>query len=109
MKRYYKDIDDHRIWYNGVIVKENKQIFTLDETLILADGWTEYIPEPNPPYVHTREELIHRVIREKYTENDEFMILRQYSAHPDNPAYKVAFDEYNAFVEEVLAQYPERN
>lgn len=109
MKRYYKDIDGTRIWYKGVIVKVNKQIFTWDESLILADGWTLYVPEPVPPYEPTREEKIHADIREKYTDNDELMILRQYASDPSNAAYKTAFEEYNAFVEDILAKYPEEN
>lgn len=64
---------------------------------------------PIPPYEPSRDEKIHEAIREKYTENDEFMITRQYLANPDNPAFKTAFDEYNAFVEEVLARFPEEN
>lgn len=107
--RYYKDIDGHRLWYNGVITRNGKNVYTWDEELILADGWTKYVPEPVPPYEPTREEKIHQAIRERYTENDEFQILRQYSANPDNPAFKAAFDEYHAFVEEILAQFPEEN
>lgn len=108
-KRYYKDLEGRRIWYNGCITKDGKNIYTWDEELILADGWTEHVPEPVPPYVPTREEKINAEIRARYTENDEFQVLRQYSAIPDNPAFKAAFDEYNAFVEEILSRYPEEN
>lgn len=54
MNRYYKDIEGTRVWYKGVIVKNEKQIFTWDEELILADGWTKYVSEPHIP---TLEEL----------------------------------------------------
>lgn len=109
-QRYYKDIEGTRVWYNGVIKTSGKQIFTWKEELILADGWIKYIPPtPPPPYEPTREEKIHDDIRAKYTENDEFMITRQYLANPDNVAFKTAFEEYNDFVEEILAKYPEEN
>ena len=103
-KRYYKDLEGHRVWYNGVITRNGRNIFTWAEVLILADGWTKYVPEPAPPYEPTREEKINAEIRAKYTENDEFQILRQYSANPDNPAFKAALDEYHAFVEEILSR-----
>lgn len=105
MKRYYKDISGSRIWYKGVIIKDGKQIFTWDETLILADGWTLYVPEPIPPYQPTVKELIQQEIRERYDASDEWMILRRYASDFSNPEYQAAFDEYNAFVEEVLAKY----
>ena len=47
MNSYYKDIEGSRVWYQGVIIKDGKQIFTWNEELILADGWTKYI-EPEP-------------------------------------------------------------
>lgn len=65
-------------------------------------------PQPEPPQP-SREELIHQEIRQQYTENDEFMIMRQYAANPSNPAFATRFNEYNTFVEEVLAKYPEEN
>lgn len=61
--------------------------------------------EPQP----SRDELIHQEIRQHYTENDEFMIMRQYIANPSNTTFATRFNEYNAFVEEVLAKYPEEN
>lgn len=57
----------------------------------------------------TRNEKIHAEIRARYEDNDELMITRQLLADPDNPAYKAAFDEYNAFVEDILAKYPDEN
>lgn len=57
----------------------------------------------------TRNEKIHAEIRARYEDNDELMIIRQYNAYPDNPAYKTAFDEYNEFVEGILSKYPEEN
>ena len=80
---------------------------TLD--MMYADGWEDYIPPTPPPYEPTREEAINAEIRAKYTDNDEFQILRQYSADPSNSAYKAAFDEYHAFVEEILSRYPAQN
>ena len=44
---YYKDIDGKRLWYNGVIITDTEQIFTWEESEILAHGWTKYVaPEP---------------------------------------------------------------
>lgn len=77
--------------------------------MMYADGWEDWVRPAPKPYIPTREEKINREIRERYTENDEFMILRQYSAHPENPEYKAAFDEYNAYVETILAKYPEED
>lgn len=62
MKQYYKDIEGTRVWYKGVIKTEDKQIFTWDEELILADGWTEYVPipvvvDPKPPYDRMTQHL----------------------------------------------------
>lgn len=107
MKQYYKDIEDSRIWYQGVIERGGKSIYTWDEELILADGWIKYIPEPIPPYIPSREEKIHEEIRTVYSENDELMILRQYSANPENEVYKERFLKYNEFVEDILSKYPE--
>ncbi len=42
--QYYKDFGNTRKWYEGVIRTQDKQIFTWDEELILADGWVKYTP-----------------------------------------------------------------
>lgn len=111
MKLYHKMIDGKDVISpcKSIKLESGGWISNPSEEQIFAEGWEEYTPPTPPPYIPTREEKIHNEIRERYTENDEFMITRQYLANPDNPAYKVAFEEYNAFVEEVLAKYPEEN
>lgn len=49
------------------------------------------------------ESLCNQKIRERYTNNDENQILREYLANPTDETKKQAFDEYNAYVEESLA------
>lgn len=49
------------------------------------------------------ESLCNQKIRERYTNNDENQILREYLANPTDEIKKQAFDEYNVYVEESLA------
>ena len=48
------------------------------------------------------EDLCEKYIREKYSANDEFQILREYSKNPNDTITKQNFDEYNTFVENCL-------
>ena len=88
-------------------LRKGQWVSNPSEELIFAEGWEVYVP-PTPP-APSREEQINAEIRAKYTDNDEYMILRQYLANPSNPAYAEAFSEYNEYVESVLAKYPEPN
>ena len=59
-------------------------------------GFEEYIapePEPEPAPVETYEEIVVRLIRERYTINDELAIQRQRDSKPED------FAEYNAYCE----------
>ena len=49
MKRYYKEIEGKKVFFNGILIKEDIQIINPPEEDILADGWIEYIPEPYVP------------------------------------------------------------
>ena len=48
------------------------------------------------------EKLCEKYIRAKYSANDEFQILREYSKNPNDTIAKQNFDEYNTFVENCL-------
>lgn len=56
MKRYYKEENEKRVWFNGVLKADGKQIINPSEEQILAEGWLEYVPPvvPEP----TEEELL---------------------------------------------------
>ena len=57
MKRYSKTIDGKTIikFADDIVIRSNgKQTFNPTESMILADGWVEYIPQP---YVPTLEEI----------------------------------------------------
>lgn len=47
MKQYYKETDGERVWLNGVLIHEGKQIINPTEEQILAAGYVEYVPEVN--------------------------------------------------------------
>lgn len=50
------------------------------------------------------EELTRRKIREQYAETDEFKIMREYLASPNDAEKQAQFSEYNAFVETCKAE-----
>lgn len=57
MKRYIKTIDGKTIIKvaNEIVIRSNgKQTFNPSETMILADGWTEYVA---PKYIPTIEDV----------------------------------------------------
>jgi hypothetical protein len=47
--------------------------------------------------------LCNQKIRERYTNNDENQILREYLANPTDETKKQVFDEYNQYIEDCLA------
>ena len=55
----------------------------------------------NPYEGYTYEELVGMLIREKYSANDEFAILRQRDAKPEE------YETYNAYCEECKARAKE--
>lgn len=70
MKRYYKEIDGTRVWFNGILKTEGKQVINPTEDMILADGWIEYVapvaPEPS------EEVLLERERRQKLREIEAY-------------------------------------
>ena len=64
----------------------------------LAEGWQEYTPPTPTPYIPTYEEKVVQLIRERYTIDDEFAILRQRDEKPQE------FAEYFAYCEECKQQ-----
>lgn len=56
MKQYYKEENGKRVWFNGVLKADGKQIINPSEAQILAEGWLEYIPPVAPE--PTEEELL---------------------------------------------------
>ena len=73
--------------------------------MLKADGWVEIIKPAPKPYEPTREEKINAEIRAKYSADDEAQIVREKIAGKAGADER--FAEYNAFVESVLAKYPE--
>lgn len=74
------------------------RVYNPTEEDILADGWEVYVPEPVEPYDATKgmeyAELVNYYIRERYSESDEFAILRQRDTKSDE------WEEYFAYCEE---------
>lgn len=56
MKQYYKEENGKRVWFNGVLKSNGKQIINPSEEQILAEGWLEYVPPISPEL--TEEELL---------------------------------------------------
>lgn len=44
MKRYYKETDGGRVWLEGMLIHEGRQIINPTEEQILAAGYVEYVP-----------------------------------------------------------------
>lgn len=69
------------------------------ETFV-ADGWEEFEPQPVQP---TRDEMINAAIRERYSSDDEFQLLREVAAGKEGAEQR--FAEYNEYVESILVRY----
>ena len=75
MKQYYKEENGKRVWFDGVLKSNGKQIINPSEEQILAEGWLEYVPPviPEP----TEEELLEQARDAKikelhaYDENED--------------------------------------
>lgn len=73
-----------------------------DEQLVQAGYEIKEIEVPEPtPNVPTYEQKVVQLIREKYSMDDEFAILRQRDSKPEE------FAEYNAYCEECKAKAKE--
>ena len=88
--RYYKEINEKKVFFNGILIVGNKQIINPTEEQILADGWEVYVPEPVEPYKPTYEERVEQLIRERYSLNQELAIQRQ---------RETKVEEFNAYYE----------
>lgn len=96
MKQYKRIINGVTEYFREPLIADGKQIFNPSEEMILAAGWEEYTPEEtaSDEYVPTYEEKVVELIREKYTIDDEFAILRQ------RDTKKAEFEEYFEFCEQ---------
>lgn len=66
---------------------------TLDE--FINTGWEEYRTQESE-YIPTLEELVEKLIRQRYTLNKELQIHRKRDADPEQ------FDEYYQYVEQCI-------
>lgn len=91
-------IKDGKISECKVIQLNNKWISNPREAQILEAGWTPYVPPTPTPYEPTYEEKVVSAIRERYSIDEEFAVLRQRDTKPNE------FAEYNAYCEECKAK-----
>lgn len=96
--RYYKEINEKRVFFNGILNVGNKQIINPTKEQIFTDGWQEYIPAPAEPCVLTYEERVEQLIREKYNVNQELAIQRQRDTKPSE------FEDYYVYCEACKAK-----
>ena len=64
----------------------------LANLIILDDGTTTFTTYSKIEY----EELVNKLVKEKYSDSDEFAILRKAISNPNNDEYLI----YNAYVED---------
>lgn len=78
------------------IVIDNNRIFNPTKEMLLDNGWEIYEPPVATPVSKETQykEKIVELIREKYSGDDEFAILRQRDTKTEE------FNEYNEYVEE---------
>lgn len=67
MGRYYKKTDAAIIFFEGVLVTDEKQVVNPTHEQILASGWQEYV-EPEP----TEEDKLRMAIKDKIAEIDAY-------------------------------------
>lgn len=96
MKQYIKIENNKVVLFHEPLIVGDRAIFNPSEEQILAQGWVEYIPEEIPveEYQPTYEEKVVDLIRQRYTIDDEFAILRQ------RDTKKAEFEEYFEFCEQ---------
>lgn len=96
MKQYKRTIEGVTEYFREPLIADGKQIFNPSEEMILAAGWEEYTPEEtaSEEYVPSYEEKVVELIRERYSIDDEFAILRQ------RDTKKAEFEEYFEFCEQ---------
>ena len=70
MKRYYKEENGTKIWFNGVLKYDGRQIINPSEEQLLAAGYVEYVPPtPEEP---TEEELLADAKSRKLAELNDY-------------------------------------
>lgn len=70
MKRYYKEENGIKIWFNGVLKYDGRQIINPSEEQLLAAGYVEYVPPtPEEP---TEEELLADAKSRKLAELNDY-------------------------------------
>lgn len=88
-------------------VVENGKVLTLSDINGLSvinptikeftnSGWEQYQNSNESEYIPTLEELVEKLIRERYTLNKELQIHRKRDAEPEQ------FDEYYQYVEQCI-------
>lgn len=71
MKQYIKD-STIKYANNIVIKRDGMQIINPSEELILADGWIEYIPTPEPqPYHKSTYEIVEELVVKQWNERTD--------------------------------------
>ena len=78
------------------IVIDNNRIFNPTKEMLLDNGWEIYEPPVVAPVsleIQYKQRIV-ELIREKYSGDDEFAILRQRDTKTEE------FNEYNEYVEE---------
>lgn len=87
---------------NIEIVKDGFRTFNPSEEMVVANGWEVYTPPIREavevPIEEQYKNRIVELIREKYSVDDEFAILRQRDSKIEE------FEKYNAFVESCKQQ-----
>ena len=96
--KYCKEINGNKVFFNGILEVGDKQIINPTHDQIVTNGWEEYIPPVSEPYIHTYEERVEQLIREKYSLSAELAIQRQ------RDTKTVEFDEYFAYCEQCKAE-----
>lgn len=70
MKRYYKEENGKRVWFDGILKSNDKQIINPSEEQILSEGWIQYVPPVAPQ--PTEEEKLEQVRNIKLTALNEY-------------------------------------
>lgn len=91
-KRYYKGTQEKILFCVERFCKTNNLIYT---DLQIYDNYVTFIGYSKLPY----EELVNQMVRERYTESEEFAILRK-AINGITDEYRI----YNTYVEDCKAQ-----
>ena len=92
MKTYFKEINGQKVFFDGILRFNDKQIINPTEECLKKCGWQEYIVEQSEIH-QSYEDLVEQFIREKYSINQELAIQRQRDVKLDE------FQEYFEYCE----------